>query len=239
MVCNLRLVLSIAKRYVGNGMQMEDLIQEGNLGLLRATERFDPGRRLKFSTYATFWIRQGITRAIADQSRTIRLPVYVHEFLLRLRRARALLSSQLGRPATDDELADTLNVNVTKVARMAHLPTTISLETPVGRDKDGAALSTLGDTLPSKQATADELLVSSQLRAELELLLSLALQPRERDVLRLRYGLDDGNTKGLTAVGRIIGLKHGQVRTIEAKALETLRRPVFLSRLEEFLDVEL
>jgi RNA polymerase sigma factor (sigma-70 family) len=118
MVCNLRLVLSIAKRYTNKGLQMEDLIQEGNLGLLRATEKFDPGRRLRFSTYATFWIRQGITRSLADQSRTIRLPVYVHEFVLRLRRARALLSSQLGRPASDDELADTLKVNVTKIHKV-------------------------------------------------------------------------------------------------------------------------
>ena len=133
MVSNLRLVLSIAKKYVGKGMLMEDLIQEGNLGLLRATEKFDPGRKLRFSTYATFWIRQGMTRSLADQSRTIRLPVYVHEFVIRLRRARALLSSQLGRHASDSELAELLNVNATKIAKMNALPTTISLSTPVGK----------------------------------------------------------------------------------------------------------
>ena len=137
MVCNLRLVLSIAKRYANKGLQLEDLIQEGNLGLLRATERFDPGRRLRFSTYATFWIRQGITRALADQSRTIRFPVYVHEFVLKLKRARAVLSAQLGRPASDQELAQALNVNVTKVEGVNNLPQTVSLDTPVGNDKEG------------------------------------------------------------------------------------------------------
>ena len=188
MVCNLRLVLSIAKRYVNKGLLMEDLIQEGNMGLLRATERFDPGRRLRFSTYATFWIRQGITRSLADQSRTIRFPVYVHEFVLRLRRARALLSSQLGRPATDDELAETLKVNVSKVEKVSHLPLTVSLDTPVGDSKEGGKITTLGELVPSKGPSAEELLQSAQLRAELDLLLRLALRTDERDILRLRYG---------------------------------------------------
>ena len=209
------------------------------MGLLRATEKYDPGRRLRFSTYATFWIRQGMTRALADQSRTIRLPVYVHEFVLRLRRARALLSSQLGRAATDDELADTLKVNVTKITKVANLPSTISLETPVGQDRDGGSITTLGELLPAKEARADELLLSAQLRTELDLLLTLALSTEERDVLRLRYGLDDGNSKTFTAVGKIVGLNVKQVRSVENKALDALRRPHFLTRLEEFLDVDL
>ena len=239
MVCNLRLVLSIAKRYVNKGLLMEDLIQEGNLGLLRATEKFDPGRKLRFSTYATFWIRQGITRSLADQSRTIRLPVYVHEFVLRLRRARGLLSSQLGRPATDVELADTLKVNVTKIQKVNNLPRTISLETPVGNDKEGGKIATLGDLLPAREKQPEDVLHSLQLRSELDLLLTLALEPVERDVVRLRYGLDDGNSKTFSAVASIVSLSTRQVRTVESNALEALRRPHFISRLEEFLDLDL
>ena len=239
MVCNLRLVLSIAKRYINKGLQMEDLIQEGNMGLLRATEKFDPGRRLRFSTYATFWIRQGIMRSLANQSRTIRLPAYVHEFVLRLKRARAVLSAQLGRSATNEELAEALKVEAKKVERMSDLPSTISLDTPVGQDRDGGSITTLGELLPAKEKTAEDLLGSAQLRAELDLLLTLALHSKERDVLRLRYGLDDGNAKTFTAVGQLMGLAVGQVRTIETRALETLRRPHFVSRLEEFAEVDL
>lgn len=238
MVSNLRLVLSIAKRYLGKGLLMEDLIQEGNLGLLRATERFDPGRKLRFSTYATFWIRQGMTRSLADQSRTIRLPVYVHEFLLRLNRARALLSSQLGRPATDNELAKMLDVNATRVEKMNHLPTTISLETPVGQDKEGGTITTLGELIPSSTPAPDELVQAAQLRAELDLLLQLALKPEERDVLRLRYGLDDGNAKSIAKIGKIVGIKVSAVRGVESRALRSLRKPAFLERLEQFLYVE-
>lgn len=238
MVCNLRLVLSIAKRYANKGLQLEDLIQEGNLGLLRATERFDPGRRLRFSTYATFWIRQGITRALADQSRTIRFPVYVHEFVLKLKRARAVLSAQLGRPASDQELAQALNVNVTKVEGVNNLPQTVSLDTPVGNDKEGGKIATLGDIIPDERGkTPEELLESAQLRAELDLLFQLALQTEERDVLRLRYGLDDGNAKTYAKTGALIGRTSAEVRSIEGSALGALRQPKIMRRLEEFADI--
>jgi RNA polymerase sigma factor (sigma-70 family) len=217
---------------------MEDLIQEGNLGLLRATERFDPSRRLRFSTYATFWIRQGITRCLADQSRTIRFPVYVHEFVLRLKRARAVLSGQLGRPATDEELAETLKVNVSRVEKVAHLPSTISLETPTGSDSQGGTISTLGEMVPDRETQSpEELLQSSQLRSELDLLLQLALQTEQRDVLRLRYGLDDGNHKTYAKTGQLIGRTSSEVRSIESSALVALRRPSFMRRLEEFVDI--
>ena len=240
MISNLRLVLSIAKRYFDKGLSMEDLIQEGNIGLLRATEKYDPGRRLRFSTYATFWIRQGITRSLADQSRTIRLPVYVHEFVLRLRRARGQLSSQLGRPASDLELAEVLKVNVTKVQKVAYLPYTVSLDTPLpnGKITDGK-VTTLGDLIPDHKNNPEAMMESVQLRAELDLLLTLALTPDERDVLRLRYGIDDGNAKTFAAVGKIVDKGVRQVRTIETRALEHLRRPQFLSRLEEFLSSDL
>jgi len=162
----------------------------------------------------------------------------VHEFVLRLQRARAVLSSQLGRPATDTELAAALEVNVTRVQKMSSLPSTISLETPVGHDKDGKSITTLGEILPAPNVAPEEVIQAAQLRAELDLLLQLALKPDERDVLRLRFGLDDGNAKSIAKIGRIVGTKVSGVRVLEQRALRSLRRPAFLQRLEQFLYVD-
>lgn len=239
LVSNLRLVVSIAKRYRNQGMLFEDVIQEGNLGLLKATEKFDPERKLRFSTYATYWIRQGIARSLANQSRVIRLPAYVHDFLLRLRQARAVLTVQLGRAATEDELADRLGVKADKVRQAGMLPTTVALETPVARDGGGNDFLTLGQLIPCPHSdSAEQLLDASMLREELGLLLKLALPEVERDVMRLRYGLDDGVTKSLAKVGSIVQLSHTRVRALEHSALNRLRRPHFLERLEAFLEVD-
>lgn len=234
LMCNLRLVVSIAKRYMNQGLSMEDLIQEGNFGLIRATELYDPSQRYRFSTYATYWIRQRITRALADQSRTIRLPAYLHEFLLSLRKARAMMSAELGRAPTDEELATHLGVNEARIRRVSTLPTTTSLEMPMGnrRDTDGRAY-TLADVVPDGSAPAEQLIESAGLRTEIEQVLQLALQPQERDVVRLRHGLDDGEPKSWKVVAGIVGVDMTRVRNIERGAMARLRKPRLMRRLEE------
>lgn len=234
LMCNLRLVVSIAKRYMNQGLSMEDLIQEGNFGLIRATELYDPSQRYRFSTYATYWIRQRITRALADQSRTIRLPAYLHEFLLSLRKARATLSADLGRAPTDEELATHLGVNEARIRRVSTLPTTTSIDMPMGhrRDKDGRPY-TLTDIVPDSSASAEYLIESAGLRTEIEQVLQLALQPQERDVVRLRHGLDDGEPKSWKVVAGIVGVDMTRVRNIERGAMARLRKPRLMRRLEE------
>lgn len=215
MTRNLRLCLSIAKRYANKGLSYEDLVQEGNIGLWRATALYDPSRRLRFTTYATWWIRQGMTRALATHSRTIRLPAYLHNFLLSLSKARAVLTQRLGRRATDAELAEQLGVDVSRVAAVAQLPSVVSLDVPVGKVVDGGPLLTLAEVLPDgKQADAVVALDLQLLRQELELLLRLALPPTEQRVMRLRYGLDgDGEPASRKAIAAQLEMRTSQVPT--------------------------
>ncbi|KAL1504899.1 hypothetical protein AB1Y20_008668 [Prymnesium parvum] len=232
---NLRLVVWIAKRYTNKGILMEDLIQEGNLGLIRATDLFDPERKLRFATYATHWIRQGVTRALACQSRTIRLPVYVHDFLMRLKQARAVLTAQLGRSATEEELAEAIGVNVTRVRDAATLPTTVSLDLPLSK-QDGST-GTLVDLVRSSKPEPAELCDVSALRSELELLLKLELPTVERDMLRLIYGLDDGTPKSRVKVATMLNITRSRAARLEKNAMARLRTPSSKARLEDFLDL--